>query len=500
MLSCAIFMLVTGVYLLFLPGHCLTTPDEELNLRTTLSLLEGQRGSVPPLPGGFATRRGVDGKQYAQYGLGLPVAAAPWLAVGRMINPAGAVHFSDWLNLAPDAGEADLAAAADESTLRFLRVWLTVFAVFIAAATAVVFHALARRLGLSPRAALGAALLLAFCAYQWRHGRTFFTEPLTTLCLLSAFWAMLRARGGDALKWNLLGGAFWAYAVFTRPDALVTAPAALWLLCIDTAQETSPVRIDLRRLAAFAAPWLVVLTIVMLYNQYRFDSFFSTGYEDQAEGVHFSTPLLVGLHGFLLTPGRSLFFYSPPLLLALFGAAAFWRRDRWLAGGVYLLVGFHLVVMSMWQNWAGGYDWGPRHIYQITPFLMLPAAFALENPRLYDARWKRAIWALAIAFAVGLQLLGLAADPVAVIHDWLDRWPAVMVGAMPLSTLLLQFNIYLPHFSAPALHWQAIWTHGPDFLLLDLARHHSAWLPLYLLPAALIAWGTWIVKRNWQSG
>ena len=42
-------------------------------------------------------------------------------------------------------------------------------------------------------------------------------------------------------------------------------------------------------------------------------------YSDQTEGIQFSTPVLAGLYGFLMSVGKGMFFFSPPLFLAFWG-------------------------------------------------------------------------------------------------------------------------------------------------------------------------------------
>ncbi len=445
-----------GVYLFMSPAFFLTTPDEQINLRTTLSLIEGQRGAIPAFPAGFASKTGIDGKEYAQYGLGLPVAAAPWMAIGRLICPGEEVDFAAWLQAPPGTMEDQAPEIVEPNGYLFLKAWASVFTILVSACTVMIFVDLLLILGVRQVWAGICALLYVFGTYQWQHGRTFFTEPLTTLCLLTAFWALVQARKNGLWKWYLLAGFCWAYGVFTRPDTLVTGLAAAWLLLVDPDKKEAPIQFDWKRIAAFAAPWLAFGVVVMLYNQYRFDSFFSTGYEDQTEGVNFSTPVLVGLHGYFFTPGRSLFFYSPPLILALFGIARFWKRDRWLAGGVFLLIGSYLIVMSMWQNWAGGFDWGPRHIFQITPFVMVIAAAGLNDGAWFDNKLKFSLLVALGVFGAYMQILGLSADPVEVIRNFLARYPDAQIApGAPLTSMLLQFNVYLPQFSSPVLHWQA---------------------------------------------
>lgn len=488
----AIILTVMGVYLLFSPAHYLTTPDETLNLRTTLSLLEGQRAAVPPLPGEFASKRGIDGKQYAQYGLGLPVASASWAAIGRLWAPDN-IDFGEWLSAGPWYDEEFLELTErNEDRLEFLRFWLTIFGMMISALSAALLDAILRRCGLSSSMALLGALLLAFCTYQWQHGRTFFTEPLVACCLLASFYSLLRWREERAGKWIAVAGFFWGYALLTRNDTLFAFPAALWLLSVTPRGERIQLDIDYKRWLLFGAPVAAVFLTILLYNQYRFDSFFTTGYEAQVEGVRFATPLLVGLHGFLFTPGRSLFLYSPPLIFAFLGMRPLRQRDPWLMGGLLILIACYLISMSKWQNWAGGYDWGPRHIFQVTPFVMIFAAMGVAR-WLDGARWKRYVFGFVIVLGVGMQLLGLAADPVETTRAFLERWPdAPIAGGLTVHGALMQFTVYLPQFSGPVMHTSAVMADGPNFLLwrtAEEAPHRLVWFAIPLLMALIGGWG-----------
>lgn len=472
-LSIALFALTLSVYLLASPAHFLTTPDEELNIRTTLSLAQGYRGAIPPLPGGFASKRGIDGREYAQYGLGLPLASAPWLMLGWLIDPSADISPNDLQNVSVETSAGT----------NFLRGWMTVFTMILTALTVVLFDLLLKALGFQPAQSLFFALLYAFGTYTWPHGRTYFTEPLVAFCLMGsiACFVEVRRRAFD-MRWVFYAGALWAYAVLARLDSLVTLPAAAWLLCIDTEGDEFKLQIEPKRIIAFALPFVFVFIVIALYNQYRFDSFVSTGYEDQAEKINFVTPLLVGLHGFLFSPGRSIFVYSPPLIFLFVGLARLYRMDRWFCGGVALLCGLFLCVMSKWQNWAGGYDWGPRHIYQLTPFFMLLAACAFQGRTLFDTKAKQIVWAALYAVSVFVQFLGLAADPVLVLKDLLSSWPKTEIApGFTFSAVLMQFTVYLPHFSGPVLHWNFIGEHGVD------------WVAVTLLPSKPLLWGVYLV-------
>ncbi|MEW6238560.1 MAG: hypothetical protein AB1656_24510 [Candidatus Omnitrophota bacterium] len=476
-IALALFLLTMGVYLCLSPAHFLTTPDEEINLRTTLSLVEGKWGAIPPLEG-FASKKGADGKEYAQYGLGLPLAAAPWGLIGKAFDPGAA-----------DRNRLDAVREGEKAGTIFLRWWMTVFTMLISSSTVVLFNSILRHLGLNLSRSIFFTLLLAFGTMVWPHGRTFFTEPLTAFCLMAAMACFLKSRNAiRTTGWIFLAGLFWAYALFTRLDALVTLPAAFWLLCITVEDGRIRFRFSLMRIAFFSIPFLVAAAAIAGYNVSRFGAILSTGYEDQPEKVRFITPLLVGLHGFLLSPGRSLFVYSPPLIFSVIGFGKLWKRDAWLFGGIALLCAGYLGAMSKWQNWAGGYDWGPRHIYQITPFLMIAASMAFLDKPLFNTSGKRIAWMLFLFFSVFVQILGLAADPMIVIKSVIYPWPAA------LHPYIMQFTIYLPHFSAPVLHWFWLVKHGPDLLIFTLSPSLKAGL---LIPAVAAGWGIWtLVSKN----
>jgi hypothetical protein len=158
-----------------------------------------------------------------------------------------------------------------------------------------------------------------------------------------------------------------------------------------------------RSLAAFALPVGLSLAGWFLFNAWRFGGAGSTGYEDQEEGVLFATPFFVGLHGFLCSPGKGLFFFSPPLLIALFGlrrlaaARPVWTLIWAATGGLFLL------LMCKWQNWSGGWCWGPRHIFQVHALLILALAPLLAPPRKTAVRVAAIV---AFVVGIGVQLFG----------------------------------------------------------------------------------------------
>jgi hypothetical protein len=138
-------------------------------------------------------------------------------------------------------------------------------------------------------------------------------------------------------------------------------------------------------------------------NTLHFGGPFEMGYADQSEGIQFSTPLIAGLYGFLFSAGRGMFFFSPALVLGLVGWKELFGRSRALGLATALAILLPLCFMAKWQNWAGGWTWGPRHIYMLHPFLAIPAAMWLASSW---GRIRRGIAVALIVLGAGVQVFG----------------------------------------------------------------------------------------------
>jgi hypothetical protein len=158
-------------------------------------------------------------------------------------------------------------------------------------------------------------------------------------------------------------------------------------------------------------PALGAVALHAMHNSALWGGWFESPMVAQRHG--FTTPLHVGLAGFLLSPGVSLFLYSPPLLLVGLMLPSFWRERRAecvtaLAASLSLLV--FCAGFSHWHGlWSAP---GPRYLFVLTPLLLLPLGRWLDAHA--GRRARQALWALGAAgLAVQLVLL-------------LSRWSAVI--------------------------------------------------------------------------
>ncbi len=357
---------------------------------------------------------GRDGRQYGKSGLGHVLLLAPLEALALRLPGVGL------LNVA------------------------MLFSPLVTAATAALLCLLAARLGYRPRVGLALGLLYGVATFAWPFAKTLFPEPPSALLLLLALWFTLafgeRPRYGAAFGVAVaLGLAFWV-----KGTNLVVGP----VLAVFMAWRLYRGRAPLHRWLACALAALAPLTLAALvwgaFNVYRFGDPLQAGYD-----FGFTTPLLHGLYGLLLSPGKGFFWYSPILLAALVAAPAFIRRHGAVAWLVVACALAQLPVYATWRVWTGGWAWGPRFLLPATPFvalLLLPLLDAWAHPA---AGWRGRALAALTGLSLALQLEGVAVHYALYLQQMvpLDRVSnSVVVFQLWASPLLGQTAYLQPRY------------------------------------------------------
>jgi hypothetical protein len=235
-----------------------------------------------------------------------------------------------------------------------------------------VFYAGARAIGVGPGGALAGALLLGFTTPLWVYAKSFMAEPLQALgLLLTVIGASL---AGVRRRAAALAGLGILVAVSVKLSMLPLAGAAALPFL------RSPRRSWLGPLAGLG----LALLGHAAYNLARFGTPFETGYGAQATPAAYSTPILVGLYGLLLSSGKGVMWFAPAMWLAPFGWRSTFgetaetpaRRAAWSA---LFATAAALLLYSRFQHWAGDGSYGPRYLIPILPLVFLPVAMALAR-------------------------------------------------------------------------------------------------------------------------
>jgi hypothetical protein len=114
--------------------------------------------------------------------------------------------------------------------------------------------------------------------------------------------------------------------------------------------------------------------------------------------------VLVAAWGFLFSPGKSIFLYAPPLVLAVLGLPRFWRSHRLSVLAMLATIVPVMLFYARLPSWPGDWAWGPRYLVFAVPVLLLPAIGFLSAMRWPGRSLVTALFL--IGFAV--QLLGNA--------------------------------------------------------------------------------------------
>lgn len=277
---------------------------------------------------------------------------------------------------------------------------------FTAASAALVFLAARHWLAGWPAALLAVAYGAGTSAWStasqalWQHGPNEFYLALGVIGLV---------RGGRRAA--LLAGTAFALATVCRPTSgLFAIASAAWLLFFE----------DRRAFLAFVAGGAPVALGLAAYNTYYLGSPVSFGQAAVAPIIAlaktgssdvWSTPLLAGLAGLLVSPSRGLLVFSPWLALGVaggiraFSCGAF-RALRPLAMAALGV----LAVQAMFFDWWGGWAFGYRPIVDLSPILAVLAVPLVGW--VLATRLRRAVVAALVAWSVFVQVVGAIAYDV----------------------------------------------------------------------------------------
>ena len=167
-------------------------------------------------------------------------------------------------------------------------------------------------------------------------------------------------------------------------------------------------------------------SLYLLHNAVLFGGPFHFGYPAAAEGAKrlntFDTPLWKGLYGFLLSPGKSVFIFAPPVILALAGLRRLWNIERGVATVAVLLPLTYLFFFARYTQWEGGYCVGPRYLVPSIVLLCLGLGPVLaEGPARRMARTKKIAVLLLV---VGSVWCNVSRSPPA---SWKTRFRADII-------------------------------------------------------------------------
>ncbi|MGH2943962.1 MAG: hypothetical protein ACRDLN_14435, partial [Solirubrobacteraceae bacterium] len=161
-------------------------------------------------------------------------------------------------------------------------------------------------------------------------------------------------------------------------------------------------------------PLAIAATVTVAYNLHRFADALQFGYRPPAD-PGFTTPLLEGARGLLLSPEKSVVLFAPAIVLVPLALVALWRRERSTAALLAALFATTFALAATWHSWQGGWSWGPRLLIPGVALVLVALGPWIGTSR---SRLQLAAALFALGFALSLAaVLGPAGAQL------LDRAP-----------------------------------------------------------------------------
>lgn len=254
-------------------------------------------------------------------------------------------------------------------------------AALISALTVLMFFFCVRELS-DLKTSIALAVIFALGTSVWStNSQGLWQQTPSVFFQLTGIWFLLRGRREGAFT-VAPGAFFFSAATISRPNDGI--PALIFTLYVLLYYRPAIWRWILWSLP----PAIFFLAYNAIYN----GSPFVFGYQDGV-AQYLRSPQLEAIAGLFISPSRGLFIYSP---VFIFVPVGIWLARRDPARRFYLscaaTFAAGVLLLSMWEDWGGGWGYGTRMLTDLLPYVMLLLipVFTQMQPV-----WRRALFVMA---------------------------------------------------------------------------------------------------------
>ncbi len=212
---------------------------------------------------------------------------------------------------------------------------------------------LTRRLGGGRDGAWLAAVSYCLGTVALAYGRTFYAESLLAFLTVSAIYFTFGLSRSDIV----VGAGLAGLALLAKPAGILIGP----VLAVYLVVKGVPLLRSILPVAGTAVGFLLYAG----FNVIRFGHPLDFGITSPFQASYF----LSGVAGLLASPGYGLFWYCPPVILAIFGFRKALKDYRFEALAIAAVSAAFLVLHSCLPYWFAAWSWGPRYLVPIVPGL-----------------------------------------------------------------------------------------------------------------------------------
>ena len=249
----------------------------------------------------------------------------------------------------------------------------------------------------SRRLAFILGLVFTGCTFILPYNTSLFPQPLQALCIVSGVFFLYKVRHNRpsficVFTRNIktahaktvyfycgLAGLFFGLSIFASPTSGLFLPA--FVIC-----SFIYLRHNKKLILCFLLTLGGLLIIAGILNYLRFGSFSEFGYGSQYGNLSLNTGWM-GLPGLLLSPGKGLLFYFPPIVLLPLAIIFAYRQNFGLSfitiyvlGVAWLYFGT-IDINDQSRFWSGAIAWGPRYLIPTLPLVVIMLGGLIRYPR-----------------------------------------------------------------------------------------------------------------------
>jgi hypothetical protein len=379
-------------------------------------------------------------------------------------------------------------------TLFMMNIWLS-------ALSAVVLFGILLFMGYSHSTAITLSLFYGLGTIIWPYTRTYFRDPLAMVCLLCAWLFMELISKKDSqtpgkLKSILLWAGVFLFLVagiLSKNTVIIALPIFFIKIFIHLRNQTVTTLHGNKRI--WYQLWIpigILISIVLIwllgFQSEKLLGRFSVNYYTYLFRFFTSNShpaMLDAIIGSLFSPGKSIFLYSPLILLSFIGLFSHWKYawPGWLYL-VFLIIGQALFYDS---DWAGMVNWGLRFTLPAIPLLVIGAA-GIFDACLKSIPGKITLLILAVGSVI-VQLAGVLSPVEKYYAEMANVTPAV-----PNSSLL--WNL---HFTNLAWSIQWLFSGGVTNIAAGRMPGPSIWIVVGLVILVLLSLINFRITKKWIS-
>lgn len=383
-ISLNLFLVFLSIYLLTASGININQSDVSIaRIEVAKSIIDKFDVTVPAGTG----IRGNDGKEYSLFSIGSVLVALPFYRIG-IITGIPPTNF------------------------------ITVINQIIGAATVVLIFSFSHSLGYSRRSSLYVAFIYGLCSMAWYYSKDPGDHALETFFILFSAYSMCQYHSLKKRSHLLISALLFGLACIMRPTSLLIIPPLFMLNYLLYRRESTYIqtlKAVMNDITLFFIVFSPFASLLLWYNYSRFGSIFETGYALMAKrlGLDFfiGSPFLTGFCGFLLSPSKGFFYYSPVAVLFFFSVKSFSKRHLEVTLCFVCIILSYLLFLSNNVYWHGDWAWGPRYIFVLTPFFIIPLAALFDSDFWLNKVFPKTLISSILAVSLVIQLTAVSVHP-----------------------------------------------------------------------------------------